>query len=131
MQRTNKTPRQGVCTIYVGHRRLPSLPKEWRHKVPPRSDLRSPGKTSRPGEPPRSKWEFSQKRRKDDTGETSHFRNWSVSLFFRVSCSDLYLKTVFFAYLCSYKGLTFVYSIFWSGDLLTFYGPIFLSIDKG
>ena len=37
---------------------------------------------------------------------------------------------VFFAYLCSYKGLTFVYNIFWSGDRLTFYGPIFLSIDK-
>ena len=49
----------------------------------------------------------------------------------RVSCSDPYLKTVFFAYLCSYKGLTFVYNIFWSGDQSTFYGPTLLSIDKG
>ena len=35
------------------------------------------------------------------------------------------------AYLCSYKGLTFVHNIFWSGDELTFYDPTFLSIDKG
>ena len=32
MRRTNKTPRQGVCTTYVGHRHLPGLPKERRHK---------------------------------------------------------------------------------------------------
>ena len=62
-RRTNKTLRQGVCTAYVGHGRLPGLLKEWRHKVPPRSDLRSPGKISRPSKPPRSRWEFSQKRR--------------------------------------------------------------------
>ena len=39
--------------------------------MPPRSDLRSPGKISRPGEPPHSRWEFSQKRRarKNDTGK--------------------------------------------------------------
>ena len=63
MRRTNKTLRQGVCTTYIGHRYLPGLPEEWRHKVPPRSDLRSPGKISRPSKPPRSRWEFSQKRR--------------------------------------------------------------------
>ena len=34
MRKTNKTPRQGVCTTYIGHRRLPGLPKEWGHKVP-------------------------------------------------------------------------------------------------
>ena len=32
MWKTNKTPRQGVCTTYVGYRRLPGLLKEWRHK---------------------------------------------------------------------------------------------------
>ena len=32
MWKTNKTPRQGVCTTYVGHRHLPGLPKERRHK---------------------------------------------------------------------------------------------------
>ena len=85
MRRTNKTPRQGVCTTYVGRRHLPGLPKERRHKVPPCSDLRSPGKISRLGEPPRSRWEFSQKRRtrKNDRRETSLSRNWSVSLFSR------------------------------------------------
>ena len=30
---------------------------------PPQSDLRNPGKISRLGEPPCSRWEFSQKRR--------------------------------------------------------------------
>ena len=61
--KTNKTPRQGVFTVYIRHRRLPGLLEEWRHKVPPRSDLRSPGKIRRLGEFPRSRWEFSQKRR--------------------------------------------------------------------
>ena len=71
MQKTNKTPRQGVSTSYVGHRCLPGLPEERRHKAPPHSDLRNPGKISRPGKPPHSRWEFSQKRRarKNDTGK--------------------------------------------------------------
>ena len=71
MQKANKTPRQGGCTSYVGHRCLSGLPEEWRQKAPLRSDLRSPGKISRPGEPPHSRWEFSQKRRarKNDTGK--------------------------------------------------------------
>ena len=71
-RKTNKTLRQGVCTTYIGHRHLPSLPEEQRHKVSSRSDLRSPGKISRPGKPPRSRWEFSQKRRvrKNDTGKS-------------------------------------------------------------
>ena len=47
------------------------------------------------------------------------------------AASDPYLKTVSSAYLCSYKGLTCVRKIFWSGDRLTFYGPTFLSVDKG
>ena len=44
MWKTNKTPRQGVCTTYVGHRRLPGLPKERRHKVPPRHILEAQAK---------------------------------------------------------------------------------------
>ena len=63
MRRTNKTLRQGVCTTYIGHRHLPGLPEEWRHEVTPRSDLGSPGKISRLGEFPHSRWESSQKRR--------------------------------------------------------------------
>ena len=63
MRRTNKTLRQGVCTAYIGHRHLPGLPEEWRHEVTPRSDLGSPGKISRLGEFPHSRWESSQKRR--------------------------------------------------------------------
>ena len=66
MRKTNKTLRQGVCTTYIGHRCLPSLPEEQRHKVPPGSDLRSPGKISRLSEPPHSRWEFSQKRREQE-----------------------------------------------------------------
>ena len=86
--RTNKTPRQGICTTYVGHRHFPSLPKEWGHKVPPppRSDLRSPEKISRLGEPPRSRWEFSQKRRereKTTRGKPVFPGTGPVSLFSR------------------------------------------------
>ena len=33
-------------------------------------------------------------------------------------------ERVFFVYLCSYKGLTFVYNIFWSEDRLTCYGRL-------
>ena len=32
MWKTNKTPRQRICTTYIGHRRLPILPKERRCK---------------------------------------------------------------------------------------------------
>ena len=32
MWKTNKIPRQRICTTYIGHRRLPILPKERRHK---------------------------------------------------------------------------------------------------
>ena len=81
---------------------------------------------------------------KDDTGEISLSRNWSVSLFFRSTFILLVIEInvrnrvmqgqllqPLSAYLCSYKDLIFVHNIFWSGDQLTFYGPTFLSIDKG
>ena len=85
---------------------------------------------------------------KDVTGETSLSRNWSVPLFFRSTFILLVILLVIeinvrnrvmqgqllqplSAYLCSYKDLIFVHNIFWSGDQLTFYGPTFLSIDKG
>ena len=136
MRRTNKTPRPGVCTTYVGHRCLPSLPKEWGHKVPSCSDLRSPGKISRLGEPLHSRWEFSQKRREREkttwwkpvfpgTDPISLFSRSTFILLVvhrdkckRVSQGQLldpYLKTVFSAYLCSYKGLTFAlqYLLVW------------------
>ena len=44
MQRTNKTLRQGVCTTYIGHRHLPVLPKERRHKGLPGQILEAPAK---------------------------------------------------------------------------------------
>ena len=43
---------------------------------PPQSDLRSPGKISRLGEYPRTRWEFSQKE-KEQHGGISLSRNWS------------------------------------------------------
>ena len=78
-------------------------------------------------------------------GETSLSKNWSISLFSRSTFILLVVHRKkckkeshagsaarpLSAYLCTYKGLTFVHNIFWSGDRLTFYGPTFLSIDKG
>ena len=53
---------------------------------PPRSDLRSPGKISRLGEYPRSRWEFSQEngeQERNDTGESVFPETDLISLFFR------------------------------------------------
>ena len=53
---------------------------------PPWSDLRSPGRISRLGEYPRSRWEFSQKNReqeRNDTGESVFPETDPISLFFR------------------------------------------------
>ena len=53
---------------------------------PPRSDLRSPGKISRLGEHPRSRWEFSQKngeQERNDMGESVFPETDPFSLFFR------------------------------------------------
>ena len=44
MWNTNNTPRQGICTTYVDHRRLPILPKERRHKDLPGQILEVPTK---------------------------------------------------------------------------------------
>ena len=41
---------------------------------PPRSDLRSPGKISRLGEHPRSRWEFSQKGKERTTPGNQSFQ---------------------------------------------------------
>ena len=53
---------------------------------PPRSDLRSPGKVSRLGEYPRTRWGFSQKngeQERNDTGESVFPETDPISLFFR------------------------------------------------
>ena len=53
---------------------------------PPQSDLRSPGKISRLGEYPRSRWEFSQENReqeRNDTRESVFPETDPISLFFR------------------------------------------------
>ena len=53
---------------------------------PPWSDLRSPGRISRLGEYPRSRWGFSQKngeQERNDTGESVFPETDPISLFFR------------------------------------------------
>ena len=53
---------------------------------PPWSDLRSPGKVSRLGAYPRTRWEFSQEngeRERNDTGELVFPEADPISLFFR------------------------------------------------
>ena len=52
---------------------------------PPWSDLRSPGKVSRLGEYPRTRWGFSQKngeQERNDTGESVFPETDPISLFF-------------------------------------------------
>ena len=98
----------------------------------PCSYLRSPGKISRLGDLPWSRWEFSQKRREREKTTRGKPVFPGIGPFLYFPGPLLYVEiNVFSAYLCSYKGLTFVHNIFWSGDQLTFYGPTFLSIDKG
>ena len=61
-------------------------PEEEEALRPPQSDLRSPGKISRLGECPRSRWEFSQKngdQERNDTGESVFPEMDPISLFFR------------------------------------------------
>ena len=144
-RKTNKTLRQGVCTAYVGHGRLPGLLKEWRHKVPPRSDLRSPGKISRPSKPPRSRWEFSQKRRdweKMTQGKpvfpgTGLFLYFPGPLLYFKSYIEINGKyshvgwavltlietTLSFCILSDIQSSQVIYIIFWPRGLLTFYDP--------
>ena len=145
MRKTNKTPRQGVCTTYVGHRLLPGLPEEWRHQVPPCSDLRSPGKISGPGEPPRSKWEFSQKRRERERTTRGKPVFPGTGLFLYFPGPLLYFKpyieingkyshvgwavltlietTLSFCILSDIQSSQVIYIIFWPRGPLTFYDP--------
>ena len=51
---------------------------------PPRSDLRSPGKISRLGEYPRSRWEFSQKGKERTTWGNQSFQKLIHFLYFQV-----------------------------------------------
>ena len=143
MRRTNKTLRQGVCTAYIGHRRLPSLPEEQRHKVTSRSDLRSPGKISRLSEFPHSRWEFSQKRREGEkTRGKAVFPGTGLFLYFPGSLLyfELYIEingkykvtwgqqswplieTMLFFFIPSdIQSSQVIYIIFWPRGLLTFY----------
>ena len=52
---------------------------------PPRSDLRSPGKISRLGEYPRSRWEFSHKGKERMTWGNQSFQKLIPFLYFSVS----------------------------------------------
>ena len=88
MQKTNRTPRQGVCTTYIGHRRLPGLPKEWGHKVPlpPIQILEAQAKlvglaSLRAPDGNSARKEENEKR---PQGETSLSRNWSHFFIFQV-----------------------------------------------
>ena len=146
MRRTNKTLRQGVCTAYIGHRRLPSLPEEQRHKVTSRSDLRSPGKISRLGEPPCSTWEFSQKRREwekttrgkpvfSGPGPFLYFPGPLLYFELYIEINGKYkvtwgqqswplIETMLSFFIPSnIQSSQVIYIIFWPRGLLTFYDP--------
>ena len=83
-QETNKAPRQGTCTIYIGHRllfeqwRVPRLGlsltwvlEAWENKQTQQASVLQMGNS------------LKRRERKEDTGETSLPRNWTISLFFR------------------------------------------------
>ena len=133
MWKTNKTPRQGV----LHHLRRPQAsscsPKGEETQKPPRSDLRSPGKISRLGEHPCSRWEFSQKRREREkttrgkpvfpgTGPFLYFPGPLLYFYLYIQknvrnrVTQGQLVRLLSAYLCSYEGLTFVlqYLLVWS-----------------
>ena len=81
---TNKIPRQGICTTYVG----PPVPLEY-WKVPLLGLLLvwawKLGQVSRHGEHPRYRWEFSQKNGKQERttwGNQSFWELIPISLFF-------------------------------------------------
>ena len=82
---TNKIPRQGICTIYVG----PPVPLEYQ-KVPLLGLLLAwawkPGQISRLGGHSRSRWEFSQKtgEQKRTTWGNQSFRKLIWFLYFWV-----------------------------------------------
>ena len=80
---TNKIPRQGICTIYVG----PPVPLEY-WKVPLLGLLLTwawkQGQISRLGGHPRSRWEFSQKngeQERSDMGESVFPETDPIPLF--------------------------------------------------
>ena len=77
-QKANKTPRQGVCTVYVGPQAAacPTL-------ISLLHESQKPRQISRRGEPLCSRWEFSLKRRirKEDMGGARFPRNWSLLYF--------------------------------------------------
>ena len=93
---TNKIPRQGICTIYVG----PPVPLEYR-KVPLLGLLLAwawkPGQISRFGGHPRSRWEFSQK-----NGEQKR-TTWGNQSFWKL------IRFLYF-WVCLY---TFRYTLGW------------------
>ena len=83
MWNTNKIPRQGICTIYIG----PPVPLEYR-KVPLLGLLLAwswkPGRISRLGGHPRSRWEFSPKngeQKRTTWGNQSFRKTDPISLF--------------------------------------------------
>ena len=81
MWKANKIPRQGIYVTYIGCRRPPEGEETLR---PPQSDLRSPGTISRLDEPPRSRWEFSQKVRERTTWRDQVSVNKAHTLFSKV-----------------------------------------------
>ena len=147
MRRTKTTQGQWVRTAYLCHRRLPGLLEEWRHKVPPRSDLRSPGKISRLGEPPCSRWEFSQKRPHGGnqsfqelvpflyfSGPLLYFQlyitfsytfrdKWKIQSHVGSAVLTLIETTLSFCIPSDIQSSQVIYIIFWPRGLLTFYDP--------
>ena len=81
---TDKALRQEACTTYVGHRRLPGLPKERRHKVPPRHILEAQAKLAGLVSTHVPDGNSARRGKKEQHGGISLSRNWSDFFIFQV-----------------------------------------------
>ena len=99
-QKANNAPRQGTCSVHVGRRRPPGLPREWRRRAPSRSGLRSPGRKVNTeslyaprDQPEKESKREREKERKKDTGEPG-FCGTGPSLYFsgNLLYLDLYIE---------------------------------------
>ena len=144
-QKANKTPRQGVCTVYVGPQAAacPTL-------ISLLHESQKPRQISRRGEPLCSRWEFSLKRRirKEDMGGARFPRNWSLLYFpgklfillvvhrdqwiiqsYAASAALILIETRLSLCIpsCIHKSQV-IYIIFWPEGQLTFYGPFLIRV---
>ena len=83
MWNTNKTPRQGVCTTYVGHRHLSILPKERRHWGLPGQILEAQAKLAGLESTHAPDGNSARRGKKERHRGISLSRNWSIFFIFR------------------------------------------------